>query len=83
MFCTLHHCLTSDTFHSLYFLFFSRPAMAFFIQRGMTHAFIVNFKTAEHRDYYATKDPAHLDFVASLKPLLDGVMDIDFVDGEF
>lgn len=40
---------------------------------------ITVFETAEHRDYYAKSDPAHLALGGGLGPVLEGiqVLDID------
>lgn len=47
-------------------------------QGGITHAFIVEFESVAHRDYYAKTDPDHLAFGASLIPIVDKVQVIDF-----
>ncbi|KAJ5855246.1 hypothetical protein N7455_009194 [Penicillium solitum] len=53
------------------------------IQGGITHAFIVEFESVAHRDYYAKTDPGHLAFGASLIPIVDKVQVIDFQPGVF
>jgi len=45
---------------------------------GFTHCFLVSFKDAEGRKAYLPH-PAHLAFVAVLKPHLEKVLVIDFV----
>ncbi|KAH8684082.1 hypothetical protein BGZ61DRAFT_59889 [Ilyonectria robusta] len=49
------------------------------LQNGFTHMIITVFETAEHRDYYAKSDPAHLALGGGLGPVLEGiqVLDID------
>ncbi|KAL2022811.1 hypothetical protein VTK56DRAFT_4627 [Thermocarpiscus australiensis] len=53
------------------------------LQNGMTHGFVVEFASAEDRDYYVTKDPAHLAFAKSLEGLLEKATVVDFIDGEY
>ncbi|GLA23906.1 hypothetical protein CBS115989_1114 [Aspergillus niger] len=50
------------------------------IQHGITHAFVVHFASAEDRDYYVAKDPAHQAFVKSLDGIIEKVQAIDFTD---
>ncbi|GCB21504.1 probable protein Pop3 [Aspergillus awamori] len=50
------------------------------IQHGITHAFVVHFASAEDRDYYVAKDPAHQAFVKSLNGIIEKVQAIDFTD---
>ncbi|GAT18654.1 hypothetical protein RIB2604_00101480 [Aspergillus luchuensis] len=38
---------------------------------GITHAFVVHFASADDRDYYVSKDPAHLAFVKSLDGIIE------------
>ncbi|KAL7270381.1 hypothetical protein RUND412_006923 [Rhizina undulata] len=54
------------------------------LQNGFTHSFVVEFDSAEHRDYYVRLDPAHKAFVALLGEVkLEGVQVLDFTPGEF
>ncbi|KPM38438.1 hypothetical protein AK830_g8132 [Neonectria ditissima] len=53
------------------------------LQGGITHAFVVEFASAEDRDYYVTMDPAHLGFVKGLGDLLEKAQVIDFTPGTF
>lgn len=53
------------------------------IQNGITHAFVVEFANAEDRAYYLEKDPAHLEFVASLKGVVEKAQVVDFTNGVF
>ncbi|KAF2468652.1 stress responsive A/B barrel domain protein [Lindgomyces ingoldianus] len=53
------------------------------IQNGITHAFIVEFKTAEDRDYYVYKDPTHAEFKELAGQFLEKAQVIDFTDGVF
>ncbi|KAL2136709.1 hypothetical protein VTI74DRAFT_2120 [Chaetomium olivicolor] len=41
------------------------------LQNGMTHGFVVEFGSAEDRDYYVTKDPTHQEFVKSIGHVLE------------
>ncbi|OJD15979.1 hypothetical protein AJ78_03811 [Emergomyces pasteurianus Ep9510] len=52
-------------------------------QNGFTHAFVTQFETAEDRDYYTKKDPAHLAFVGGLPAIVEKVHVMDFTDGVF
>lgn len=54
-----------------------------FVQRGVTHAFIMEFEGKEDRDYYIEKDPQHLLFVKSLEGKVAIVQVVDFVPGKF
>ncbi|OCL03145.1 stress responsive A/B barrel domain protein [Glonium stellatum] len=53
------------------------------IQNGITHAFIVEFESAEDRDYYVRKDPAHLSFVSSIGKVVEKAQVVDFTAGVF
>ncbi|KAF5008541.1 hypothetical protein FDECE_5197 [Fusarium decemcellulare] len=53
------------------------------LQGGLTHGFVAEFKSAEDRDYYVKKDPAHQAFIATLPALLEKVVAVDFTDGVF
>ncbi|KAJ5178265.1 Dimeric alpha-beta barrel [Penicillium coprophilum] len=50
------------------------------IQRGITHAFVMEFTSAADRDYYVKSDPTHLGFVKSLDGLIEKAQVIDFSD---
>ena len=52
-------------------------------QGGLTHAFISHFVSEADRKYYLEKDPVHLAFVESVKPLVKQVRVVDFEDGVF
>jgi hypothetical protein len=52
-------------------------------QNGITHVFVVDFASAEDRDYYAKEDPNHLAFGASLSPIVQQVQVVDIEDGVF
>ncbi|PVH91783.1 hypothetical protein DM02DRAFT_620323 [Periconia macrospinosa] len=52
-------------------------------QNGITHAFIIEFETAEDRDYYVNKDPVHDEFKKLAGKVLEKAQVIDFTDGEF
>ncbi|KAK3315876.1 hypothetical protein B0H66DRAFT_559925 [Apodospora peruviana] len=53
------------------------------LQNGITHGFVVGFATAEDRDYYVAKDPAHLAFVKSIDGLVEKATVVDFTNGVF
>lgn len=53
------------------------------LQNGLTHAFVVEFETEQDRTYYAKEDPAHLDYVKSVLPVLESVTVVDFAPGVF
>ncbi|KAF4552073.1 Hypothetical protein D9617_11g009200 [Elsinoe fawcettii] len=48
------------------------------LQGGFTHGFVYEFDNEEDRDYYVKDDPAHLDFVASIKDVVQGARVVDF-----
>ena len=48
------------------------------MDKGFTHCWLVNFKTAKDRDAYLVH-PAHKAFVAILLPILDEAIVVDFV----
>jgi len=48
------------------------------LQGGLTHAFVSEFRNEEDRQYYLEKDPAHLEFVASLEGMIENVRVLDF-----
>ncbi|KAK4903243.1 hypothetical protein LTR27_000171 [Elasticomyces elasticus] len=52
-------------------------------QGAFTHGFISEFQNEEDRKYYLEKDPAHLEFVASLDGLVQNVRVVDFEPGKF
>ncbi|KAI1468327.1 stress responsive A/B barrel domain protein [Daldinia caldariorum] len=52
-------------------------------QLGMTHIFIFEFDSEEDREYYLYKDPAHAEFVTSIKDLVEEIQSLDFIPGEF
>ena len=47
------------------------------LAKGFTHAFMLSFADAAHRDAYLPH-PAHQAFVAQLKPVLDDVLVLDY-----
>jgi hypothetical protein len=52
-------------------------------QGGLTHGFVVEFESAEDRDYYVKKDPVHREFAASVGELVQQVRVLDFESGKF
>ncbi|GKT90177.1 LOW QUALITY PROTEIN: stress responsive A/B barrel domain-containing protein [Colletotrichum tofieldiae] len=53
------------------------------IQGGITHVFVVEFESAEDRDYYVHKDPAHLAFIEEAGPAILKARVVDFTPGVF
>ncbi|KAK4120822.1 dabb-domain-containing protein [Parathielavia appendiculata] len=53
------------------------------LQNGMTHGFVVEFLSAEDRDYYVKEDPAHQAFVKSTGDVLEKPIVLDFEDGVY
>ncbi|KAJ7629429.1 hypothetical protein DFH06DRAFT_720188 [Mycena polygramma] len=53
------------------------------LQGGFSHGFVSEFQSEEDRTYYLEKDPAHLEFVASLKDVVENVRVVDFEPGKF
>lgn len=49
--------------------------------RGMTHAFILEFKDEADRDYYLLHDLVHRAFSAAAGPLIEDSVVVDFKDG--
>ncbi|KAF2829861.1 hypothetical protein CC86DRAFT_367781 [Ophiobolus disseminans] len=47
-----------------------------------THGFVVEFESAEDRDYYVYKDPAHQDFVKFAGEVANGVKVVDYEVGK-
>ncbi|OAX85249.1 hypothetical protein ACJ72_00371 [Emergomyces africanus] len=52
-------------------------------KNGFTHAFVMQFESAEDRDYYVAKDPAHQAFIGGLQAIVEKAHVMDFTDGEF
>jgi hypothetical protein len=52
-------------------------------QNGMTHAFVMEFRSAEDRDYYVNYDPIHDKFKKAAGEILEKVIVVDYVDGIF
>ncbi|KAI6868207.1 hypothetical protein KC318_g18629 [Hortaea werneckii] len=52
-------------------------------QGGFSHGFVSEFQSEEDRKYYLEQDPAHLEFVASLKGIVGNVRVVDFEPGKF
>jgi Stress responsive A/B Barrel Domain len=46
----------------------------------MTHVFVAEFESAEDRDYYVSKDPAHAALNKSIKHLVEKAQVVDFMD---
>ncbi|CAO2651252.1 Nn.00g095490.m01.CDS01 [Neocucurbitaria sp. VM-36] len=50
---------------------------------GSNHGFVVEFASAEDRDYYVDKDPAHQEFIKFVLPLVQGARVVDYEPGKF
>lgn len=44
---------------------------------------MVEFANTDDRDYYTFKEPAHLEYIESLKPIVEQVVVVDFSNDEF
>ncbi|KAF2120992.1 stress responsive A/B barrel domain protein [Lophiotrema nucula] len=53
------------------------------MQNGFTHVFVVEFDSVEDRDYYALKDPKHLEFGAFIGTVVSQVQVMDFMSNVF
>ncbi|KAK3380994.1 hypothetical protein B0H63DRAFT_560785 [Podospora didyma] len=52
-------------------------------QNGITHGFVVEFSSAEDRDYYVSTDPAHRAFVQSIGGLVEKLIVVDYTPGVY
>jgi hypothetical protein len=52
-------------------------------QAGITHGFVVEFESAEDRDYYVFKDPTHIAFTKIAGEVLANAIVVDFNPGSF
>ena len=52
-------------------------------QGGFTHAFVIEFASAEDRDFYAHKDEVHQAFVQKIGGLVDDVRVMDYEKGVY
>ena len=52
-------------------------------QNGITHGFVVEFASAEDRDYYVHKDPVHQAFVRSLDGVIEKAQAVDYTPGVY
>ncbi|KAK3380495.1 stress responsive A/B barrel domain-containing protein [Lasiosphaeria ovina] len=52
-------------------------------QDGLTHGFVMQFATADERNYYLEKDPAHQKFKKEVEPIVQKVTVVDFTAGTF
>lgn len=53
------------------------------LQDGLTHAFVVEFRSVWERDYYVRDDPDHRVFKDSIEKIVDKVVVMDFEPGRF
>lgn len=49
----------------------------------MTHAFVMEFESVEHRDYYVNDDPSHDEFKKLAGEVLEKAQVVDFINGVF
>jgi hypothetical protein len=49
----------------------------------MTHGFVLEFASAEDRDYYVATDPAHQEFVKNVGEVVEKPTVLDFSDGVY
>ena len=61
---------------------YMHPVVTIF-KGGLSHGFVVEFESAEDRDYYVKRDPAHQEFIAFVGPLVQQVKVVDFEPGKF
>jgi hypothetical protein len=52
------------------------------LQDPYTHGFVVEFESAEDRDYYVYKDPSHQEFVKFAGEVANGVKVVDYEPGK-
>lgn len=52
-------------------------------QRGMTHAFLMEFENEEDRKYYLERDPEHKSLVHCIRDAVEAVQLIDFIPGQW
>ena len=52
-------------------------------QHGSTHAFVVEFGSAEDRDFYVKSDESHLAFVKRIRVVVADAQVIDFSPGKY
>ncbi|KAF1851729.1 dabb-domain-containing protein [Cucurbitaria berberidis CBS 394.84] len=50
---------------------------------AFTHGFVVEFASAEDRDYYVNEDPAHQEFGKFVLEVAQGVKVVDYEPGTF
>ncbi|PYI10635.1 dabb-domain-containing protein [Aspergillus sclerotiicarbonarius CBS 121057] len=53
------------------------------MNNGITHVFVMQFENNQDREYYLTKDPAHIGFVKSIDGLVEKIQVVDFTEGVF
>ena len=49
--------------------------------KGMTHAFVLEFASQQHLDYYLLQDEVHAEFSRKAKPLIEDSVVVDIKDG--
>ncbi|MCJ1461950.1 hypothetical protein MMC07_000550 [Pseudocyphellaria aurata] len=52
-------------------------------QRGMTHAFVMEFENEADQHYYLTQDSSHTGLVQYIRDAVEGVQLIDFIPGRW
>ncbi|KAK3350294.1 hypothetical protein B0T25DRAFT_570858 [Lasiosphaeria hispida] len=53
------------------------------LQEGLTHAFVLEFASVEHRDWYVKLDPVHAAFMKSIEGVVERAVVVDFVEGVY
>jgi hypothetical protein len=48
--------------------------------KGMTHGFVLEFRSQEDLDYYLTEDPVHAAFSAAARPLIEDSVVVGTLD---
>ncbi|KAL4959271.1 Dabb family protein [Aspergillus stella-maris] len=51
-------------------------------EKGYTHAFVAEFETPEDRDYYVSRDPAHMQLNSETGWMVEDFVVIDFSAGD-
>ena len=54
-----------------------------FLQDGLSHGFVVIFKSEEDRKYYLEQDPVHLEFVKSIEGVVEKAVILDYEPSSF
>lgn len=52
-------------------------------QNGISHAFVVQFRSNADRDYYVNEDPVHKAFKEAAGAVVEQTIVVDYQDGVF